>query len=68
MTLTFHWWHLSIFLFLFPFVYRLIKPYKSSGGYMDIDFGTGILILICWPSAVVFTLTKLFEIFFGGKL
>lgn len=33
MNITLHWWYLSIFLFLFPILFRIVRPYQCRGGY-----------------------------------
>ncbi len=61
MTITLHWWYLSILLFIFPFIFRLVRPYQHSGGWFDVDLDGLFILVCCWIAGIVFTLTKLFS-------
>ncbi|MGD0587113.1 MAG: hypothetical protein ABSA86_15305 [Oryzomonas sp.] len=53
MTITLHWWIFPIGLFLFPFAYRLVKPYQDTGGYFgSMDLEGMLLGIVCWAIAI----------------
>lgn len=53
MTITFSWWLLPILFLLFPFIFRLIRPYQNTGGYLgNADFVGFFVICISWAIAI----------------
>ena len=53
MTITLHWWMAPIGLFLAPFIYRMVCPYESTGGYFgSIDVNGFLIGLLFWAMAL----------------
>ena len=57
MIITLHWWYLPLALFLFPFLWLLIRRPDDSGMWGDMYLDVFFAIAVCWISAIVSLIT-----------
>ena len=59
MTITLHWWYVSIALFVIPIIYNMLRT-PDYGPFGDWNLDGLMWIVVCWVSCFFFTIAKLF--------
>jgi len=55
-TMTFHWYFIPIALFLFPFLYQVIRT-PEAGTFGDMNLDGFLVLVVCWVSVIISVIT-----------
>ena len=57
LTINLHWWYIPLALFLFPFLYQVIRTPDHSGYYGDFNLDGFLVLVACWVGVIVSLIT-----------